>query len=266
MQAGAGAGGAKAADASPAGLAPQADANAPGEAADGQPQAAARPQSEPGGGKKPSAADPALSGTAVSPDAARRKDASAANQGSQATPAASALNAVDAATAALGPLTGAAPGLQGGAAASASPNAAGVPGVPIAGIAVEIATRATEGKRHFEVRLDPPELGRIDVRLDIGRDGQVTSRLVVERAETLDLLRRDSQSLQQALQSAGLRTDGGGLQFSLRDQPGGQAFPPQAASPPKLLIVPDADVAVHEAVRRGYGILRGLGRGLDIRV
>jgi hypothetical protein len=89
---------------------------------------------------------------------------------------------------------------------------------------------------------------------------------VVDRAETLDLLRRDAQSLQQTLQSAGLRTDGGGLQFSLRDQPGSHGYPTDTFNSSKLLIVPDADVAVHEAVRRGYGALRGFGRGIDIQV
>lgn len=165
---------------------------------------------------------------------------------------------------ALAPLAvAAAPGAEGASAALAAsgPDAGRI---PIAGLAVEIAARALEGKRRFDVRLDPPELGRIDIRLDFGRDGQVTSRLVVERAETLDLLRRDAQGLQQTLQSAGLRTDGGGLQFSLRDQSGG--FRQEAGSAPNLLIIPDADVAVHEAVRRGYGVLRGLGIGVDISV
>ena len=45
----------------------------------------------------------------------------------------------------------------------------------------------------------------------------MTSRLIVERAETLDLLRRDAPQLERALQHAGLNTEGG-LQFSLRDQ------------------------------------------------
>ena len=38
--------------------------------------------------------------------------------------------------------------------------------VPIAGLAIEIAGKALAGKNRFEIRLDPPELGRIDVRLD----------------------------------------------------------------------------------------------------
>lgn len=151
-------------------------------------------------------------------------------------------------------------------AAVAAPADATGAGVPIEGLAVEIATRALEGKRRFDIRLDPPELGRIDVRLDVGRDGQVTSRLVVERAETLDLLRRDAGSLERALQSTGLRTDDGGMQFSLRDQSGGRYAGRDDRPSPNMLIVPDEGVAVREAVRRGYGVLRGLGRGVDIRV
>jgi Fe-S oxidoreductase len=71
--------------------------------------------------------------------------------------------------------------------------------VPIAGLAVEITAHAQTGKNHFEIRLDPPELGRIDVRLDVDSSGNVTSRLVVERAETLEVLRRDAPELQRAL-------------------------------------------------------------------
>ena len=90
--------------------------------------------------------------------------------------------------------------------------------VPVAGLAVEIVTHARDGKSRFEIRLDPPELGRIDVRLDIDRQGNVTSRLLVERSETLDLLRRDFGNLERALNDAGLKTDSGSLQFAMRDQ------------------------------------------------
>ena len=90
--------------------------------------------------------------------------------------------------------------------------------VPLESLAVEIASRAQAGRNRFEIRLDPPELGRIDVRLDIDRSGNVTSRLVVEKAETLDVLRRDAHQLERALQDAGLKTSDNGLQFSLRDQ------------------------------------------------
>jgi flagellar hook-length control protein FliK len=138
--------------------------------------------------------------------------------------------------------------------------------VPIEGVAVEIVSRAQDGQKRFDIRLDPPELGRIDVRLDVDSGGKVTSRLVVERAETLDLLRRDAPQLERALQHAGLNTEGG-LQFSLRDQSFGQRdqFPRESASVSHL-IVPEDDTAAAEAARRGYGRLIGLGGGVDIRV
>ena len=135
--------------------------------------------------------------------------------------------------------------------------------VPISGLAVEIVARVHEGLRRFEIRLDPPELGRIDVRLEVDRGGNVTSRLTVERAETLDLLRRDAPQLERALQHAGLNTEGG-LQFSLRDQ--NFANREQTDQNAATFIVPDDEPAAAEAALRGYGRLMGLGGGVDIRV
>jgi flagellar hook-length control protein FliK len=87
--------------------------------------------------------------------------------------------------------------------AAASPALPSQPGpqparVPLAGLAIEIAGKALAGKNRFEIRLDPPELGRIEVRLDVDRDGNVTSRLTVDRVETFDLLRRDAAGLERA--------------------------------------------------------------------
>jgi flagellar hook-length control protein FliK len=137
--------------------------------------------------------------------------------------------------------------------------------VPVAGLAVEIAAQARNGTNRFEIRLDPPELGRIDVRLDVDKSGEVTSHLRVERAETLDLLRRDAAALERALQQAGLRTSDSGLQFSLRDQAFAQRDPdrdlPNAAA---RVVVPDETLSAE--TQRHYGRLAGFGRGIDIRV
>lgn len=135
--------------------------------------------------------------------------------------------------------------------------------VPLEALAVEIATRAQAGRNRFEIRLDPPELGRIEVRLDIDRSGQVTSRLVVERAETLDVLRRDAHQLERALQDAGLKTADSGLQFTLRDQ----AFADRGGSsdtPRTVFADPEPAAADAPAVSCGL-TLRGNG-GVDIRI
>jgi flagellar hook-length control protein FliK len=136
--------------------------------------------------------------------------------------------------------------------------------VPLAGLAVEIVAQTHAGKQRFEIRLDPPELGRIDVRLDVDRHGHVTSRLVVERAETLDLLKRDASELQRALQQAGLKTSDNALQFSLRQQT--LAHHDSGTQQAARVFVPEDDPAPLDALRQGYGRLLGLGGGLDIRV
>lgn len=85
-------------------------------------------------------------------------------------------------------------------------------------IALTIAAKAQNGVHQFEIRLNPPELGRVDVRLEFGRDGQMTTHLIVERPETLDMLNKDARNLERALQNAGLNLDEGSLSFSLKDQ------------------------------------------------
>jgi flagellar hook-length control protein FliK len=137
--------------------------------------------------------------------------------------------------------------------------------VPVAGLAVEIAANAHNGNNRFEIRLDPPELGRIDVQLHIDGEGQVTSHLRVERPETLDLLRRDAQSLERALQQAGLKTSDSGLQFSLRDQSFSQHNQGRDTPATARIVVPDEKLVPVEA-QRHYGRLAGTGGGVDIRI
>lgn len=83
-------------------------------------------------------------------------------------------------------------------------------------VAVRIATLAKSGMDMIRIQLEPADLGRVDVRLQMA-GGEVTAIVTADRQETLDLLQRDSRSLQQALQDAGLKTSGEGLSFSLRD-------------------------------------------------
>jgi flagellar hook-length control protein FliK len=140
--------------------------------------------------------------------------------------------------------------------------------VPLAGIPIAIVARAEAGERRFEIRLDPPDLGRIEVQLSVDSSGRATSHLVVDRADTLDLLRRDAPALERALQSAGLTTDDASLQFSLRDQSfaGRNQGSPAPVAPPAPAAVAEGDVAPIDAALRRYGPPTGLGGGIDIRV
>ena len=86
-------------------------------------------------------------------------------------------------------------------------------------LAFELVHQANAGNSHFQIRLDPPELGRIEVKLEFDAAGQVNARLIVDKSETLDLMQRDQRGLERALQQAGLDTNKTNLEFSLRQNP-----------------------------------------------
>jgi flagellar hook-length control protein FliK len=89
-------------------------------------------------------------------------------------------------------------------------------------VAFEMVRQFQAGNSRFQIRLDPPELGRIDVRMDVDRDGNVMARMTVERSETLDLMQRDQRALERALAQAGLDSARTSLEFSLRHQGSGR--------------------------------------------
>ncbi|HJZ19417.1 MAG TPA: flagellar hook-length control protein FliK [Bradyrhizobium sp.] len=153
------------------------------------------------------------------------------------------------------------------AAAPVSVSAATNAAVPLSGLAVEIAASARGGKSQFDIRLDPAELGRIDVSISVDSTGQVTSHLTVEKPETLTMLQQDAPQLQQALDDAGFKTGSGGLQFSLRDQSSsGQNSGNQSGGNAHRLIVSDEDTMPAAIAGRTYGRMLGSSSGVDIRV
>jgi len=89
--------------------------------------------------------------------------------------------------------------------------------VPNTAIAMQMNKNIQKGISNFEIRLDPAELGRVNVKMEISTDGRLTAHMVVESAETLDLLRKDAQALEKALTDAGLDMDEEGMTFSLSE-------------------------------------------------
>src|SRR6266513_6128890 len=138
--------------------------------------------------------------------------------------------------------------------------------ITLSGLAVEIAASAHSGKSHFEIRLDPAELGRIDVRIDVDRSGQVTSHLTVEKPETLSMLRQDAPQLQRQLDDAGFKTGNGGLQFSLRDQSSSGQDGNETGRNAQRLVISDDETISAAVAGRTYGRVPGSGSGVDIRV
>jgi flagellar hook-length control protein FliK len=86
------------------------------------------------------------------------------------------------------------------------------------GLAVAIFARSQSGAKQFDIRLDPPELGRVDVRLSIDAGGKAQAHLTADHSDTLTLLRQDAPARTRALRETGLDVSQDGLNFSLRGQ------------------------------------------------
>lgn len=83
-------------------------------------------------------------------------------------------------------------------------------------VAAQISKSAQNGStRGITLQLDPPELGRVEVRLEFGKDKSVKAMMMIEKPETYLLLQRDAQALERALQQAGLETDANSLEYQL---------------------------------------------------
>jgi flagellar hook-length control protein FliK len=89
---------------------------------------------------------------------------------------------------------------------------------PASQVGARLAAQAGDGSRSYDIQLDPANLGRVRVHLDVGKDGAVTASISADRSDTLMMLRSDARTLQQALQDAGLSTTAGSLEFSLSGQ------------------------------------------------
>lgn len=76
----------------------------------------------------------------------------------------------------------------------------------------------------FEMRLDPPELGKVDVRLEVGKDGRVTAVLAARDPAVVEALMRGAKTLENTLTQAGLSLSQGGVQVELDQRGSGQQF------------------------------------------
>jgi len=103
---------------------------------------------------------------------------------------------------------------------------------------VAIAHHAVAGKPEtITVRLDPKDLGRIEVRLSFDDAGTLRAVVTADTPGALEMLRRESGDLGRALADAGLRSDAQSLRFDTRTpggndpgqrQPGADPRQPQA--------------------------------------
>ena len=83
-------------------------------------------------------------------------------------------------------------------------------------IRIQMKAMIKNGRSAMVVKLDPPELGQLEIKMQVSKVGKADMIINVERPATLELLQRDSRLLTNALQDAGLKTDSGSLSFNLQ--------------------------------------------------
>ena len=83
-------------------------------------------------------------------------------------------------------------------------------------VSIQIQKALANGLNKVNIKLHPAQLGRVEVRLDIAPEGQLTASITAEKPETLDLLQKDIRGLVKALQESGLNTNSNSFNFALR--------------------------------------------------
>lgn len=92
-------------------------------------------------------------------------------------------------------------------------------------LAAQIARKLDGRSTRFDMVLTPEDLGRVDVSLEIGKDGQLSARLAFDNPAAAADLKGRADELRRQLQEAGFQVAGDALDFSQRDpSTGGGAF------------------------------------------
>ncbi len=79
----------------------------------------------------------------------------------------------------------------------------------IAALSAQMARRLDDGITRFNLELNPADLGRVDVRLEIDASGGIRAAFTFERAQSAIELGRRADELQKSLESAGFNLTGG---------------------------------------------------------
>lgn len=96
--------------------------------------------------------------------------------------------------------------------------AAGQPHAATQFVAATLAKNAQTGEtKNMTLRLDPPELGKIEIQMHFTKDKSVKTHMIFEKPETMLMMQRDSHALERAMQQSGLDAGGNSLSFELSD-------------------------------------------------
>lgn len=88
-------------------------------------------------------------------------------------------------------------------------------------VKVNITKSAVRGVDKIDIRLRPEDLGHIEIKMQISKDGKLQAHIISSRPETMEILQKEVQNLEKAFNDAGFQTDDSSLSFSFRNE--GQA-------------------------------------------
>lgn len=129
-------------------------------------------------------------------------------------------------------------------------------------VTFNVRSALLDGSSKIHIQLDPADLGKLDIKLNVGADGKTGVVITADNKSTLDLLQKDAANLARALSDAGLKADTGSLNFNLRDQQQGSQ---QQAAATYQKAAPDDEAELPEnVINRSYVV--NLNEGLDIRI
>ncbi len=94
-----------------------------------------------------------------------------------------------------------------------------VASAPADQVYVAIRNAAGEGIDRITIQLEPADLGRVEVRMNVAHDGRTHMIFTADRAATLDLLAREVHGLERSLADSGIKADAGSMEFNLRQPP-----------------------------------------------
>ncbi|HPA37852.1 MAG TPA: flagellar hook-length control protein FliK [Phenylobacterium sp.] len=100
----------------------------------------------------------------------------------------------------------------------------------VAALAAQIVKKLEGRSTRFDVELNPADLGRVDVRIEIGAHGRMTATMSFENPQAAAELRSRADELQKSLEQAGFDI-AGGLQFDVANdqRQASQGQPDQSA-------------------------------------
>ncbi len=84
-------------------------------------------------------------------------------------------------------------------------------------VKVNITKSAVKGIDKINIQLKPEDLGHIEIKMQISKDGKLQAHIISSRPETMEVLQKEIQSLEQAFNDAGFEMEDGSLSFSFRE-------------------------------------------------